>query len=39
MQSSQGMCLLDQSLASLVNAGTIAREQALRLCEDSKLIP
>jgi len=37
--ASQGMTLLEASLAQLVRDGTIARETALRLCEDPKLIP
>ena len=37
--STHGMCLLDSSLAQLVSSGRIAREQALRVCEDAKLIP
>ncbi len=36
---SQGMCLLDQSLAQLVQDGVIAREDALRHCEDPRKIP
>jgi len=32
----QGMCLLDNSLAALVKAGSITREEALRNCEDPK---
>ena len=36
---SQGMCLLDQSLAQLVQEGVIAREDALRHCEDPRKIP
>jgi twitching motility protein PilT len=32
----QGMCLLDTSLAELVRAGTITRDEALRHCEDPK---
>ncbi len=35
----QGMCLLDESLAELVRSGTVAREEALRFCEDPKRIP
>ena len=31
---SQGMCLLDSSLADLVNQKVITREEALRHCED-----
>jgi twitching motility protein PilT len=37
--SSHGMCLLDNSLAEMVAAGTISREQAHQICEDPKLIP
>jgi twitching motility protein PilT len=37
--SSQGMCLLDQSLAGLVNERKIMREVALRLCESPSRIP
>ena len=37
--ASQGMSLLDESLAQLVQAGTVDREEALRHCEDSKRIP
>jgi len=37
--SSHGMCLLDNSLAEMVAAGIISREQAHRICEDPKLIP
>jgi len=32
----QGMCLLDHSLASLLKAGTISRDEALRNCEETK---
>ncbi len=35
----QGMCLLDQSLAELVTSGAVEREEALRHCEDPKKIP
>ena len=37
--SSQGMALLDNSLAELVNAGRVSRDVALHVCEDAKLIP
>jgi twitching motility protein PilT len=37
--SVHGMCLLDNSLAEMVAAGTISREQAHQICEDPKLIP
>jgi twitching motility protein PilT len=37
--TTQGMALLDNSLAELVNAGRITREEALRAAEDAKLIP
>jgi twitching motility protein PilT len=37
--TTQGMALLDNSLAELVNAGRITREEALRAAEDVKLIP
>jgi twitching motility protein PilT len=33
---SQGMCLLDASLETLVKSGAIAREEALRNCEEPK---
>jgi twitching motility protein PilT len=36
---SEGMCLLDDSLAELVKAGTVAREVARRFCEDPKRFP
>ncbi|MAE96084.1 MAG: type IV pili twitching motility protein PilT [Deltaproteobacteria bacterium] len=35
----QGMCLLEQSLAELVTAGTITREEAIRHCDDPRKIP
>lgn len=35
----QGMRLLDDSLAELVRAGTITREEALLHCEEAKRIP
>jgi twitching motility protein PilT len=31
-----GMCLMENSLAALVKAGTIAKDEALRHCEDPK---
>ncbi|HTF35646.1 MAG TPA: type IV pilus twitching motility protein PilT [Myxococcota bacterium] len=34
--AAQGMGLLDDSIAQLVKAGTVAREEALRHCEDAK---
>ena len=34
----QGMCQLDSSLAELIRAGTISRDEALRHCEDPKRI-
>jgi twitching motility protein PilT len=34
--ASQGMCLLDDSLAQLVARGEITREEALRHCEDPR---
>jgi twitching motility protein PilT len=37
--ASQGMSLLDTSLAQLVKAGTVKREDALLHAEDPKLIP
>ena len=36
---SQGMCLLDTSLAYLVREGTVTREEALLHAEDVKLLP
>jgi twitching motility protein PilT len=36
---SQGMSLLDSSLAELVSRGLVKREEALRHAEDAKLIP
>jgi twitching motility protein PilT len=36
---SQGMVLLDASLAQLVKSGTVKREDALLHAEDAKLIP
>ena len=35
----QGMCLLDQSLAELINNGTITREEAMRHAEDPRKLP
>jgi Tfp pilus assembly pilus retraction ATPase PilT len=37
--AAQGMNLLDASLAQLVKAGTVKREDALIHAEDPKLIP
>ena len=37
--AAQGMNLLDSSLAQLVKAGTVKREDALIHAEDAKLIP
>ena len=34
--AAQGMCLLDDAIAQLVKSGTVAREEALRHCEDAK---
>ncbi len=34
--STQGMCLLDASLADLLKAGTITKEEALRSCDDPR---
>ncbi len=36
--SSQGMVLLDHSIKSLLDAGTISRDEALRVCEDAKAL-
>jgi len=36
--SSQGMILLDHSIKALLDAGTISREEALRVCEDPKIL-
>jgi twitching motility protein PilT len=36
--SSQGMRLLDQSIAELVRAGEVARDVGLHFCEDPKLL-
>ena len=36
--SSQGMILLDHSIKALLDAGTISREEALRNCEDAKIL-
>ena len=38
MGAKQGMCLLDVSLARLVQQGTITRDEALRFAEDPKRI-
>jgi twitching motility protein PilT len=35
---SQGMILLDHSIKALLDAGTISREEALRSCEDPKIL-
>ena len=35
--STQGMCLLDQSLQNLVRSGRVSREEALVHCEDPKV--
>jgi twitching motility protein PilT len=34
--AAQGMCLLDDTIAQLVKAGTVTREEALRHCDDAK---
>jgi len=34
--AAQGMCLLDDAIAQLVKTGVVAREEALRYCEDAK---
>ena len=39
MGAAQGMCLMDDSLARLVREKVIAREEALRHCEDTRRIP
>jgi len=39
MGAAQGMCLMDDSLARLVREKVIAREEALRHCEDPRRIP
>jgi twitching motility protein PilT len=36
--ASQGMVLLDHSIKSLLDAGTISREEALQNCEDAKVL-
>ncbi len=36
--ASQGMILLDHSIKALLDAGTISREEALRYCEDAKVL-
>jgi twitching motility protein PilT len=36
--ASQGMVLLDNSIKALLDAGTINREEALRVCEDAKAL-
>ena len=37
--NSQGMSLLDNSLAELVSSKKISRDDALKACEDPKYIP
>ena len=37
--TSQGMCLLDHSLAQLVSSRRVSCEVALKVCEDAKYIP
>jgi twitching motility protein PilT len=39
MGAAQGMCLMDDSLGRLVKEGVVAREEALRRCEDPRRIP
>jgi twitching motility protein PilT len=39
MGAAQGMCLMDDSLARLVREKRVAREEALRHCEDARRIP
>jgi twitching motility protein PilT len=39
MGAAHGMCLMDDSLARLVREKQIAREEALRHCEDGRRIP
>ena len=36
--ASQGMVLLDHSIKALLDAGTINRDEALRVCEDAKAL-
>jgi len=36
--ASQGMVLLDHSIKALLDAGTINRDEALRVCEDAKVL-
>ena len=36
--ASQGMILLDHSIKALLDAGTISREEALRNCDDTKIL-
>jgi twitching motility protein PilT len=36
--ASQGMVLLDDSIKALLDAGTITRDEALRVCEDAKAL-
>jgi twitching motility protein PilT len=38
MGAAQGMCLMDDSLARLVREKVVAREEALRHCEDARRI-
>jgi twitching motility protein PilT len=39
MGAAQGMCLLDDSLAKLVKEKVVAKDEALRHCEDPRRIP
>jgi twitching motility protein PilT len=39
MGAAQGMCLMDDSLGRLVREKVVAREEALRHCEDARRIP
>jgi twitching motility protein PilT len=39
MGATQGMCLLDDSLAKLVKEKVVTRDEALRHCEDPRRIP
>jgi len=39
MGAAHGMCLMDDSLARLVREKQVAREEALRHCEDARRIP
>jgi twitching motility protein PilT len=36
--AAQGMVLLDDSIKALLDAGTITRDEALRVCEDAKVL-